>query len=132
VNLTLLVDAGYAADPIRRARARVSRSTCWAKGRRGAPRCRSADTLSQLGREPRHRSLSNVSSVSLSTLRENLDPALDVFADVVLIRRSPQPTSSGSSGSAWRASSARSTAGAMGLRVFAAAVRGIMPYGQFR
>jgi len=57
--------------------------------------------------------------VSLSTLRENLDPALDVFADVVLNPSFPQADFQRQQRSAWRASSARKVQPVqMALRVF--------------
>src|SRR5438552_874401 len=49
-----------------------------------------SDTLSQLGAVLSTGSQLDVSSVSLSTLKDNLDPALDIFADVILNPSFPQ------------------------------------------
>jgi len=49
-----------------------------------------SDTLSQLGAQLFTSSQLDVSRVALSTLKENLDPALDIFADVVLNPSFPQ------------------------------------------
>jgi len=49
-----------------------------------------SDTLSQLGAQLFTSSQLDVSRIALSTLKDNLDPALDVFADVVLNPSFPQ------------------------------------------
>src|SRR5258706_14578050 len=49
-----------------------------------------SDTLSQLGAQLFTSSQLDVSRVAFSSLKENLDPALDIFADVVLNPSFPQ------------------------------------------
>ena len=90
VNLTLLVDAGYAADQFAAPGTASLALDMLDEGTTRRTALQISDTLSQLGANLGTGSQLDVSSVSLSTLRENLDPALDVFADVVLNPSFPQ------------------------------------------
>src|SRR5213083_1483211 len=80
VNMTLLVDAGYAADQFATPGTASLTLDMLDEGTKTRTALQISDTLSQLG----------VSSVSLSTLKDNLDPALDIFADVILNPSFPQ------------------------------------------
>jgi zinc protease len=84
VRLDLLVDAGFAADQhgipgtASLALAMMDEGT----GRRNALEI--SDQLAQLGANLATGSKLDVSSVSLEALRENLDPSLAIYADVIL------------------------------------------------
>ena len=90
VNLTLLVDAGYAADQFAAPGTASLALDMLDEGTATRTALQISDTLSQLGAELGTGSQLDVSSVSLSSLKENLDPALDIFADVVLNPSFPQ------------------------------------------
>ena len=90
VNLTLLVDAGYAADQFAAPGTASLALDMLDEGTTRRTALQISDTLSQLGANLGTGSQLDVSSVQLSTLKENLDPALDVFADVVLNPSFPQ------------------------------------------
>ncbi len=90
VNLTLLVDAGYAADQFAAPGTASLALDMLDEGTTRRTALQISDTLSQLGANLGTGSQLDVSSVQLSTLKENLDPALDLFADVVLNPSFPQ------------------------------------------
>src|SRR6266576_1105775 len=80
VNLTLLLDAGFAADQFSAPGTASLALDMLVEGTVKRTALQISDTLSQLG----------VPRVALSSLKENLDPALDIFADVVLNPSFPQ------------------------------------------
>jgi len=90
VQLTLLVDAGYAADQFAAPGTASLALDMLDEGTTRRTALQISDTLSQLGAELSTSSQLDVSRVALSTLKENLDPALDIFADVVLNPSFPQ------------------------------------------
>src|SRR5437870_8586465 len=83
VQLTLLVDAGYAADQFAAPGTASLTLDMLDEGTTKRTALQISDTLSQLGAVLSTGSQLDVSSVSLSTLKDNLDPALDIFADVI-------------------------------------------------
>src|SRR5436309_2928986 len=90
VNMTLLVDAGYAADQFAAPGTASLALDMLDEGTTKRTALQISDTLSQLGAQLFTSSQLDVSRVALSTLKENLDPALDVFADVLLNPSFPQ------------------------------------------
>src|SRR5213596_1892662 len=90
VNLTLLVDAGYAADQFAAPGTASLALDMLDEGTTKRTALQISDTLSQLGAQLFTSSQLDVSRVALSSLKENLDPALDIFADVVLNPSFPQ------------------------------------------
>jgi len=90
VNLTLLVDAGYAADQFAAPGTASLALDMLDEGTTRRTALQISDTLSQLGAQLFTSSQLDVSRVALSSLKENLDPALDIFADVVLNPSFPQ------------------------------------------
>ncbi len=90
VNMTLLVDAGYAADQFATPGTASLTLDMLDEGTKTRTALQISDTLSQLGANLGTGSQLDVSSVSLSTLKDNLDPALDIFADVILNPSFPQ------------------------------------------
>jgi zinc protease len=90
VQLTLLVDAGYAADQFAAPGTASLALDMLDEGTTRRSALQISDTLSQLGAQLFTSSQLDVSRVALSTLNENLDPALDVFADVLLNPSFPQ------------------------------------------
>src|SRR6266704_5617350 len=90
VQLTLLVDAGYAADQFAAPGTASLALDMLDEGTTRRTALQISDTLSQLGAQLFTSSQLDVSRVALSTLKENLDPALDIFADVVLNPSFPQ------------------------------------------
>src|SRR6266480_2189535 len=90
VNLTLLVDAGYAADQFAAPGTASLALDMLDEGTTRRTALQISDTLSQLGAELFTGSQLDVSSVSLSAMKDQLDPSLDLFADVVLNPSFPQ------------------------------------------
>ncbi len=90
VQLTLLVDAGYAADQFAAPGTASLTLDMLDEGTTRRSALQISDTLSQLGAQLSTSSQLDVSRVALSTLKENVDPALDIFADVVLNPSFPQ------------------------------------------
>src|SRR6266542_2220736 len=90
VNLTLLLDAGYAADQFAAPGTASLALDMLDEGTTKRTALQISDTLSQLGALLFTSSQLDVSRVALSTLKENLDPALDIFADVILNPAFPQ------------------------------------------
>ena len=90
VQLTLLLDAGYASDQFAAPGTASLALDMLDEGTTRRSALQISDTLSQLGARLFTSSQLDVSRVALSTLKENLDPALDIFADVVLNPSFPQ------------------------------------------
>jgi zinc protease len=90
VQLTLLVDAGYAADQFAAPGTASLALDMLDEGTTRRTALQISDTLSQLGAQLFTSSQLDVSRVALSTLKDNLDPALGIFADVVLNPSFPQ------------------------------------------
>src|SRR5437667_11796143 len=90
VQLTLLMDAGYAADQFAAPGTASLALDMLDEGTTRRTALQISDTLSQLGAQLFTSSQLDVSRIALSTLKDNLDPALDVFADVVLNPSFPQ------------------------------------------
>ena len=90
VNMTLLVDAGYAADQFAAPGTASLTLDMLDEGTTRLNALRISDTLLQLGAQLGTGSQLDVSRVVLSTIKETLDPALDIFADVVLNPSFPQ------------------------------------------
>src|SRR5437762_2503391 len=90
VNLTLLVDAGYAADQFAAPGTASLALDMLDEGTARRTALQISDTLSQLGAELFTGSQLDVSSVSLSAMKDKLDPSLDIFADVILNPSFPQ------------------------------------------
>src|SRR5213596_3776870 len=90
VNMTLLIDAGYAADQFAAPGTASLALDMLDEGTTRRTALQISDTLSQLGAQLFTSSQLDVSRIALSSLKENLDPALDIFADVVLNPSFPQ------------------------------------------
>jgi zinc protease len=90
VNLTLLLDAGYAADQFASPGTARLALDMLDEGTTRRTALQISDTLSQLGAELSTNSQLDVSRVALSAMKDKLDPALDIFADVVLDPSFPQ------------------------------------------
>src|SRR5438876_5448601 len=84
------MDAGYAADQFAAPGTASLTLDMLDEGTTKRTALQISDTLSQLGAVLSTGSQLDVSSVSLSTLKDNLDPALDIFADVILNPFFPQ------------------------------------------
>jgi zinc protease len=84
VNMTLLVDAGYAADQFATPGTSSLALDMLDEGTTRLTALQISDTLLQLGAQLGTGSQLDVSSVFLSAIKETLDPALDIFADVIL------------------------------------------------
>ena len=90
VNLTLLLDAGYAADQFASPGTARMALDMLDEGTTRRNALQISDTLSQLGAQLFTSSQLDVSRVALSAMKDKLDPALDIFADVVLNPAFPQ------------------------------------------
>ena len=90
VNMTLLVDAGYAADQFAAPGTASLTLDMLDEGTTRLNALQISDTLLQLGAQLGTGSQLDVSRVSLSTIKETLDPALAIFADVILNPSFPQ------------------------------------------
>jgi zinc protease len=84
VQFNLLVDAGYAADQFAQPGTASLAMTMLDEGTTTLSALQISDRLAELGAALGAGSQLDVSSVSLNALRERLDPALDLYADVVL------------------------------------------------
>ena len=84
VNMVLLVDAGYAADQFGKPGTASLSMNMLDEGTTTLNALQISDTLSMLGANLGTGSGLDMSSVSLSALKENLDPSLRIFADVIL------------------------------------------------
>ncbi len=83
VNMTLAVDAGYAADPAAAAGTASLALELLEEGTRSRDGFALADDLDALGAAITSASSLDLSFVRLRALRANLGPSLDVFADVI-------------------------------------------------
>jgi len=84
VNLSLLVDAGYVADQGGILGTASLAMAMLDEGTAKRTSLQISDELALLGAELRAGSDLDSSIVSLSTLKDKLDPALDIYADVIL------------------------------------------------
>ena len=90
VNMTLAVDAGYAADTAERAGAASLALDLLDDGTTTRDTFRIADDLDAIGAQIVTGSSLDLSFVRLRALSRNLRPSLDIFADVVLHPAFPQ------------------------------------------
>jgi zinc protease len=84
VNLQLLVDAGYAGDQLARPGTASLAMAMLDEGTKTRSALKISEELANLGANLATGSSLDSSSVSLSALADKLDPALAIFADVVL------------------------------------------------
>ena len=84
VRFDLLLDAGYAADQFAVPGTASLAMTMLDEGTRTRTALEISDRLAELGANLGAGSRLDVSSVSLDALRENLDPSLELYADVIL------------------------------------------------
>ncbi|MDP6979320.1 MAG: pitrilysin family protein [Myxococcota bacterium] len=84
VSFQLLVDAGYSSDPSDGAGTAKLALDMLPQGTRTRSALEIDDALADLGAELSTRSNLDLSIVELSALRSDLDPALELFADVIL------------------------------------------------
>jgi zinc protease len=84
VNLDLLVDAGYAADQFATPGTAKLAMTMLEEGTKKRSSLQISEELALLGATLGTTSNLDVSTVSLSALKSNLDASLDIFADVIL------------------------------------------------
>jgi len=90
VNMTLLVDAGYAADQFAAPGTASLAVDMMDEGTTRLNALRISDTLLQLGAQLGTSSQLDASRVFLSAMKDKLDPSLDIFADVILNPSFPQ------------------------------------------
>ena len=90
VDMTLLVDAGYAADQFAAPGTASLAVDVMDEGTTRLNALQISDTLLQLGAQLGTGSALDLSSVFMTSLKERLDPALDIFADVILNPSFPQ------------------------------------------
>jgi zinc protease len=90
VNFRLMVDAGYAADQGTLPGTASMTMAMLDEGTNQLSALQISDTLAQLGAQLSAGSSLDESSVSLSALREKLDPSLALFADVILAPSFPK------------------------------------------
>jgi zinc protease len=84
VNLTMLVDAGYAADQFAAPGTASLTMNMLDEGTETRSALEISEQLALLGANLGSGSSLDVSTVSLSALKENLNPSLALFADVIL------------------------------------------------
>ena len=84
INFELLVDAGYAADQFAAAGTASMTLDMMDEGTKTRNALEISEELALLGADLSTGSNLDMSSVSLSALKENLDKSLDLFADVIL------------------------------------------------
>jgi zinc protease len=84
IQFNLLLDAGYASDQFTSPGTARLAMDMLDEGTRSRTALQISDDLALLGAELGTGSGLDASSVTLSTLKKQLDPALDIFADVVL------------------------------------------------
>jgi zinc protease len=84
VRFDLLVDAGYASDQFAVPGTASLAMTMLDEGTRTRTALQISDRLAELGANLGASSRLDVSTVSLAALRDQLDPSLDLFADIVL------------------------------------------------
>jgi len=90
VNMTLLVDAGYAADQFAAPGTASLAVDMMDEGTTRLNALQISDTLLQLGAQLGTGSQLDASRVFLSAMKEKLDPSLAIFADVILNPSFPQ------------------------------------------
>ena len=90
VNMTLLVDAGYAADQFAAPGTASLAVDMMDEGTTRRTALQISDTLLQLGAQLGTGSQLDASRVFLSAMKDKLDPSLDIFADVILNPSFPQ------------------------------------------
>jgi zinc protease len=90
VNMTLLVDAGYAADQFATPGTASLAVDMMDEGTTRLNALQISDTLLQLGAQLGTSSQLDASRVFLSAIKDKLDPALNIFADVILNPSFPQ------------------------------------------
>jgi zinc protease len=90
VNFRLLVDAGYAADQFAAAGTADLALNMMDEGTTSRTSQQISEEAAGLGAEIQTGSNLDMSSVTMSALKENLDPSLDLFADVILHPNFPQ------------------------------------------
>jgi zinc protease len=84
LNLNLLVDAGWAADPQAVPGVASLAMDMLDEGTSSRSALEISEEMDQLGARLRTNSELDLSSVSLSVLKSNLDSALEIYADVIL------------------------------------------------
>ncbi|MEP7324981.1 MAG: pitrilysin family protein [Gemmatimonadota bacterium] len=84
VNMVLMIDAGFAADQFGKPGTASLAMNMLDEGTTSLNALQISDTLSMLGANLNTGSGLDMSSVSLSALKENLDASLGIFADVIL------------------------------------------------
>jgi zinc protease len=84
VRFDLLLDAGFASDQSALPGTASLAMTMLDEGTQRRTALQISDQLAQLGANLGTGSKLDVSSVSLEALKENLDPSLDIYADVIL------------------------------------------------
>ena len=84
VNFNLLVDSGYAADQLIKPGAANLTMNMLDEGTKNRDALEISGDLAQLGSDLRTGAGLDNSSVSLTTLKENLDKSLDIYGDVIL------------------------------------------------
>ncbi len=84
VHLTLLLDAGYAADQLGNPGTSSMTMSMLDEGTRTRSSIAISDELASLGANLSTGSNLDMSAVTLQTLKDKLDPSLAVFADVIL------------------------------------------------
>ncbi len=84
INMRLLVDAGFAADQFARPGTANLTSDMLDEGTRSRSSLQISDQLRDLGATLNTTANLDVSTVSMSALKENLDDSLTLFADVVM------------------------------------------------
>ncbi|HDZ11895.1 MAG TPA: insulinase family protein, partial [Bacteroidetes bacterium] len=84
VNFNLLIDAGYASDQFALPGTAKLAMEMLDEGTKIRTALQISQELDMLGAELRTGSNLDASSVSLSALKSNLDPSLDIFADIIL------------------------------------------------
>ncbi len=90
VDLALLLDAGYAADQFGKPGTASLTMTMLDEGTKTRNALQIADQLDRLGADLGAGSNLDMSSVSLSALKDNLDASLDIFVDVIRYPSFPQ------------------------------------------
>jgi zinc protease len=90
VNLALLVDSGYAADPAAAPGTATLVATLLNKGTKTRTALEISEQLAQLGAQLEVSASVDCIQARLSALKTNLDPSLDIFADLTLGPTFPQ------------------------------------------
>ena len=107
VELNLMLDAGYAADQFATPGTAQLAMSMLPEGTSTRSSLEISDEMRRLGASLGSGSNLDVSSVSMSALKENLAESLDLFADVILNPAFPRRTSTGCSNCRSSASSRR-------------------------